>query len=163
MEIKKIETFIKVYKSVTELDETAAKLIKHAHESSNRAYARYSHFRVGAAVLLENGEVIEGNNQENAAYPSSLCAERVAVFFASSKYPDKKIKAIAVTAHSDMHRLINPITPCGACRQVLSEYEVKQREKIRVLLTGDGEEIWEVESINDLLPLLFSASSLEGK
>ena len=103
-------------------------MLQHAQEAIEGSYAPYSEFRVGAAVLLENGEVIKGSNQENAAYPSGLCAERVAIFHAKSKYPDLKVKSIAITAASDNFITKSPITPCGACRQVIAETESRQNE-----------------------------------
>ena len=163
MEVKNLNISYKVYQSINELDEVSQNLLAHARKSMERAYARYSEFYVGAALLLENGEIIEGNNQENAAYPSSLCAERVAFFYASSRYPDVKIKRVAVVASSKNYKLMNPITPCGACRQVMSEYEVKQEEAIPVVMNADCDEVYEMESIKHFLPLLFSAESLRGK
>jgi len=152
MQEKEIRIPIKVYPSINELPKSYQDLIHRSRHALTRAYAPYSQFRVGAAVLLANGEVIEGNNQENVAFPSGLCAERVAMFYASSKFPDVDIEAIAVAGNP----IQSPITPCGSCRQVLSEYEWKQKKQIRIFLTGLSEEIWELNSVNDLLPLSFN-------
>jgi cytidine deaminase len=101
-------------------------LMNQAIEISKNAYAPYSKFRVGAAILLDNGKIVLGSNQENAAYPSGLCAERVAIFQAGAIYPDAKIVKLAITAASDTNPTLSPIPPCGACRQSIAEYEFKQ-------------------------------------
>ncbi|NLF44331.1 MAG: cytidine deaminase [Bacteroidales bacterium] len=152
MQEKEIRIPIRVYPTITELPKSHQELILRSRQALTRAYAPYSHFRVGAAILLGNGEIIEGNNQENVAFPSGLCAERVAMFYASSRFPDVDIEAIAVAGNP----IQTPITPCGSCRQVLSEYEWKQKRPIRIFLTGLSEEIWELNSVNDLLPLSFN-------
>ena len=161
MQIKKIESTYKVHSSLETIDDVSRQLLQKAKDACERAYANYSNFKVGAALLMEDGEIIEGNNQENAAYPSGMCAERVAVFYASSKYPHKKIKAIAITAQSKLHFAGLPVTPCGACRQVMSEFEVKQQENIRLFLSGESKEVWELESAAQLLPLSFGADRLK--
>ncbi|MGZ4091056.1 MAG: cytidine deaminase, partial [Bacteroidia bacterium] len=120
-----INTEFIVYDSIEDLDNSDKELLERAKEATLSAYAPYSNFYVGAAVLLENGSIVTGTNQENAAYPSGLCAERVAVFSASSLYPNTKIKAIAVSARTKNKKLIMPLSPCGACRQSMCEYEVK--------------------------------------
>ncbi|MCL2651021.1 MAG: cytidine deaminase [Candidatus Azobacteroides sp.] len=140
--------------SYEELSMEEKKLIDSAKNATQNAYAPYSKFKVGAAILLGNGEIITGNNQENVAYPSGICAERVAVFHANAMYPDIKIKTIAIAACFNGDYTEN-ISPCGACRQVLQETEARYHSPIRVLLYGK-EEIYIVESIKDLLPLSFS-------
>ncbi|MFN0274906.1 MAG: cytidine deaminase [Chitinophagales bacterium] len=137
---------------IEEISEEEKQLIAAAKEALQTAYAPYSDFRVGAAVLLENGKVIIGSNQENAAYPSGLCAERVAVFSAASQFPGEKILAIAVTTANEIKE---PVAPCGACRQVMVEYEIKQDKKIRLLLTNPAGKIYISESVENLLPLVF--------
>jgi len=132
-----------------------------AKEMTQKAYAPYSEFFVGAAVLLENGEVITGSNQENGAYPSGLCAERVAVFAASAMFPGIQMKVIAVSAKTTHLKIEEPVSPCGACRQVLLEYEVLQKAPIRVLLAKDDGKILIVEKVHDLLPLSFSGNDLK--
>mgnify|MGYP002146588265 CR=1 FL=1 len=161
MKTFKVETNVRVFASVNELSKEDQHLIEQAKEAAKGAYAPYSHFNVGAAVLLENGVVVKGSNQENAAYPSGICAERVAIFAAGSNYPGVKIKTMAVTAFSKNARIDSPITPCGSCRQVMSEYETKSRSDIKLLLCADCDEIWMLESVKSTLPLLFSSDSLK--
>lgn len=149
-----------VYDSVNDLNESDKNLVERAKQIMTQAYAPYSGFSVGAAILLENGVIVTGNNQENAAYPSGLCAERVAIFHASSQYPGVKIKALAVCAKSSRQKLNIPVTPCGACRQSISEYEVKLETPIRLIMTGEEGEVYISPSIANLLPLSFSSKSL---
>ncbi|MBA3664727.1 MAG: cytidine deaminase [Bacteroidetes bacterium] len=156
----KINTEFTVYDSLEELKEQDKELLLLAKKTSENAYAPYSNFFVGAAVLLENGIIVTGNNQENAAYPSGLCAERVAVFHASSQYPGVKIKTIAVTAKSSKQIIRTPVPPCGGCRQSLSEYEVKFKSPVRVILSGQEGPVYISDSISNLLPLSFTAESL---
>ena len=160
IEKKITTTFIKSeFNDLTHCDKN---LIRIAKNSLKSAYAPYSGFLVGASVLLENGEVIAGNNQENVSYPSGLCAERVAIFYASSEFPSTKIKAIAVTAISKKFEIKDVISPCGACRQVISEYEEKQNENIRVLLHQANDTVIILNSISDLLPLMFISKELKN-
>jgi cytidine deaminase len=161
MKTFKVETEVKVFSSLKELSEEDQNLVKHAREAAKGAYAPYSRFNVGAALLLENGTIVKGNNQENAAYPSGICAERVAVFAAGANYPGIKIKTMAVTAFSANAKIDSPITPCGSCRQVMSEYETKSSSDIRLILCADCDEIWVLESVKSTLPLLFSSKSLK--
>jgi cytidine deaminase len=129
------------------------KLLEAATEAAKNAYAPYSKFHVGAAILLENGEIVVGNNQENLAYPSGLCAERVAAFSASALHPNQKMTAIAITAFSDDFTTDSPISPCGACRQALIEYEIRDDQKMRCILRGLSGQIFVFHTIHDLLPL----------
>jgi len=149
-----------VYDSEKELNDTDKNLLLAAKEALKKAYAPYSEFYVGAAVLLANGVTVTGNNQENAAYPSGLCAERVAIFHASSQYPDQKIIAIAVSAKTNHRVLDKPISPCGACRQSISEYEGKFNSDIRLIMGGETGEVYVSDSAANLLPLTFSNKSL---
>jgi len=149
------------YDSIEALDKDAMNLINKAKEATKKAYAPYSNFKVGAAVLLENGLIVTGNNQENAAYPSGLCAERVALFAASSQYPDVAVKAIAIAAHSDEFIIDTPIYPCGACRQVMAEYEYKFGKDIQLLLTGNEGKVLVLKNIKNILPFIFDASKLK--
>ncbi len=151
---------LSVFESLEELNEKDHKLILAAIEARKDAYAPYSNFMVGAAVLLENGKVVTGNNQENASYPSGLCAERVAVFQAGSKYPGVTIKSIAITAMSKTHLIEKPAAPCGNCRQAISEYEYNQKSSIELLLMGEKGEIIKCHSLADILPLGFNNSYL---
>ncbi len=145
---------------MSELAESKQQLLKLAIDASEKAYAPYSKFKVGAAVLLKNGVKVTGSNQENAAYPSGLCAERTAVFSANAQYPDQPIVALAIAARNAKGLLNLPITPCGACRQVVLEAEHRFKHPIRILLFGQ-ENIYIVDSINDLLPLQFVSESMK--
>lgn len=129
-------------------------LIERAKEAVGNAYAPFSHFYVGAAVELENGEIITGSNQENQAFPSGLCAERVALFYANSQYPDVPVRAIAIAAFTSGGYLTTPIAPCGACRQVMLESEIRFDKDITVLLYGT-EGVYMLENVKQMMPLNF--------
>lgn len=148
-----------VFCALDELPDIEKKLIQMSKDASGMAYAPYSEFQVGAAVLLDNGEMLTGNNQENAAYSSGLCAERVALFYANARYPDAKVLTLAVAAQNVNGFLTEPISPCGACRQVLLEAEHRFSHNMRILLYGINE-IAIIESVKDLLPLSFGMNSL---
>ena len=156
----KIEINLKEFDAVSELPVSIQKLMNKAHEAREKAYAPYSRFKVGAALQLKSGEIVTGNNQENAAYPSGLCAERVAIFHAGSQNPDATFVSMAITAKSLNHVLSSPIAPCGACRQVLAEYEVKQDPSIEIYFMGETGKIIKASSVKDLLPLIFDAAFL---
>jgi len=141
-----------------ELNQTEKNLIELVKEATFRAYAPYSGLKVGAAVLLANNEIISGNNQENAAYPLGSCAERTALFYANARFPDVAVEAIAVAAWVDGDFLSEPITPCGGCRQVILEAQIRYNHPIRIILYGK-KKIYFVEQITDLLPLNFSFRS----
>ena len=160
MKKRKISFELSVFESFGELSEEGRKLMRAAIEARKNAYAPYSNFYVGAAVLLENGEVVIGSNQENASYPSGLCAERVAVFQAGAKYPEVVIKSVAISASSKKSTLTEPAAPCGNCRQSISEYEVRQGSPIELLLMGETGEVLQCSSISDILPLSFNSSYL---
>lgn len=155
-----INTHISVFNGIDELPDEVQSLMHQAIEVRKKAYAPYSHFRVGAAILLDNGKVVLGSNQENAAYPSGLCAERVAIFQAGAIYPDAKIVQLAITAASDTNPTISPIPPCGACRQSIAEYEFKQDTPIEIYFMGESGEVYKSNSIGNLLPLSFDKTSL---
>ena len=155
-----ITTHIEEYDSASELNAEEQRLLKEAGKSAKKAYAPYSGFNVGAAVLLENGNVISGNNQENAASPSGLCAERVAVYAAGANYPGIKIKAIAISAFSKSFLVDYPVTPCGGCRQALIEYESRYKSPIRLILSGEEGKIYAASSVKSLLPLCFDETQL---
>ena len=146
-----------VFNKLTDLPEKTQNLMKQAITTREKAYAPYSKFKVGAAVLLKNGQTFVGSNQENAAYPSGLCAERVAIYQAATQYPDEEIEMIAISG-SAQDPTAFPVSPCGACRQSLSEYETKQKKLIPVYFMGAEGEIVQTESIKDLLPFLFDGS-----
>jgi cytidine deaminase len=144
-----------VYKSTEELPKDIKSLMEQAVEIRKKAYAPYSKFRVGTALLLDNDKIVLGSNQENAAYPSGLCAERVAIFQSGSIYPEAKIMKMAITAASDTNKTTTPIPPCGACRQSISEYEFKQNTPIEIYFMGETGEVYKSDSIKNLLPLAF--------
>ena len=149
-----------VVKQEDELTPQEVKLVDEARRATYRSYAPYSHFSVGAAVELADGTIVTGSNQENAAYPSGLCAERTAVFYAGSRYPDQPIRRLCIAAHDTNGEFLQrPISPCGACRQVLLEAEQRTGGDIEVLLYGT-EGIYVIRSIKDLLPLEFNKSFL---
>jgi cytidine deaminase len=160
--MKKVEikTQITVFDSIEELSSSAKNLMHKAIEIKNNAYAPYSKFKVGAALLLEAGTIITGNNQENAAYPSGICAERVAIWKASSDFPNHKILKLAISASSSSQITKEPVAPCGACRQTLSEYELKQKDKIEVYFMGEIGKVIKTDSLLDLLPIAFDKSFL---
>lgn len=150
----------RIIKNLDALDPADRELILRAAEVTPDAYAPYSGFRVGAAIRLQNGQTVIGNNQENAAYPSGLCAERVAAFGAGASYPGSRMESLAVVAARGSDRFV-PVTPCGACRQVLFEYEKKQKTPIRILLSGESGSILIFERIEDLLPVAFSKNQFD--
>ena len=131
-----------------------------AIEARENAYSPYSKFSVGAALLLDNGEIIIGNNQENASYPSGLCAERTAIYYAGAKYPEAIILKMAITAGSKEKETTKPIPPCGACRQAIAEYEVKQDKDIEIYFMGEVGKIVKSDSLANLLPLIFDKTEL---
>jgi cytidine deaminase len=155
-----ITTKIEVFEGISDLPSEIQSLMEQAIETRKNAYAPYSRFRVGAAILLDNGKVVLGSNQENAAYPSGLCAERVAIFQAGAIYPNAKIVKLAITAASDTNPTLSPIPPCGACRQSIAEYEFKQNTPIEIYFMGESGEVYKSNSINNLLPLSFDKTSL---
>ena len=151
---------LEVYNSIKDLSKNEAELLLAAQKMVKTAYAPYSEFHVGAAVLLENGKIVTGNNQENAAYPSGLCAERVAIFYAGAQYPNVAIKAVAVAVKSKSVVISEPLSPCGGCRQVIAEYENKLGKPIRIIMSGEKGQIYIAQSIESLLPLMFSKKYL---
>lgn len=153
MKERKIEIEYK-FAQLEELNEEERTLVEKAIFATNNSYANYSHFHVGAACLLADGRIVIGANQENAAFPSGLCAERSAVFAAQSNYPELAIQAIAIAAKNENGFLKDPISPCGACRQVILEMEDRYKQAVRIYLYGtDG--IYCFKSIKDLLPFSF--------
>jgi len=156
----KIETTLYVYDGLSKLPDDVVFLMKQAVEAREKAYAPYSKFHVGAALLLDNNEVITGSNQENASYPSGLCAERTAIYYAGAKYPKAKILRMAITAGSKLKTTLEPIPPCGACRQAIAEYEIKQDTPIEIYFMGETGKVAKSNSLANLLPLGFDKSSL---
>lgn len=156
----KIETTLSLFDDLNELPVYAQDLMKQAVEAREKAYAPYSNFSVGASLLLDNGKIITGSNQENASYPSGLCAERVAVFYAGSKFPESLIKAMAISASSANSITNIPVPPCGACRQAIAEYEEKQESPIEVFFMGAAGKVAKSHSLENLLPFVFKGSML---
>ena len=142
------------YKSIEELPADEKALLMTAQKAADNAYAPYSKFNVGAALLLKNGEIISASNQENAAYPSGLCAERSAIFYAHSKYPLTPIVKIAVAAKVNGQLTSDLTYPCGACRQVLQESQIRGREKIKVIV-GSRTTVRVLDSVEGILPFAF--------
>lgn len=149
-----------IYDNINELSQDIQDLMNQAIEIRKKAYAPYSKFRVGAALLLDNGKVILGSNQENAAYPSGLCAERTAIFYAGSAYPEAKILKMAITAASDTNQTQAPIPPCGSCRQSIAEYEIRQDTPIEIYFMGEIGEVYKSASLKNLLPFMFDKKFL---
>jgi cytidine deaminase len=158
MEKIAISCILEVYNEISTLTDAQQQLILAATKALDTAYAPYSKFKVGAALLMEDGSIVTGSNQENAAYPSGLCAERVAFFTAGSQFPNKKIISIAITTSYPMDQ---PIAPCGACRQVMAEYELKQNTPITMILHASEQNIYVLESCRNMLPLYFSGEWLK--
>lgn len=156
----KIETILQVYTDINELPKIVQSLMHAAIEARENAYAPYSKFNVGAAILLDNEEVVIGSNQENACFPSGLCAERTAIYYAGAKYPKAKILRMVITASSQNQVTDKPIPPCGACRQSIAEYEIKQNSPIEIYFMGAKGKVVKSNSLGNLLPLLFESSVL---
>lgn len=156
----KIEAELEVYESLSELSREIQELMQSAVEARNTAYSPYSKFNVGAAILLDNDKVVTGSNQENASYPSGLCAERTAIFYAGAKYPKAKMLKMALTASSQNQITDKPIPPCGACRQSIAEYEIKQNQPIEIYFMGAKGKVVKSKSLANLLPLVFESSVL---
>lgn len=146
---------------IDELNKADHVLLEAARKAIKSAYAPYSAYHVGAAVLLENGKIISGNNQENVAYPSGICAERVALFYASSQYPDVPVKAIAISARAKGFKVNSPVTPCGSCRQVMAETEDRFHQEMRLIMRGENGRINVIEGVKNILPLMFRAEELK--
>lgn len=155
-----ITTQFSVYDAVSELPAEIKDLMEQAVAVRKNAYAPYSNFRVGTALLLDNGKIVLGSNQENAAYPSGLCAERVAIYHAGAIYPDAKILKMAITAASDANQTSAPIPPCGSCRQSIAEYEIRQETPIEIYFMGEIGAIYKSDSLKNLLPFMFDKKFL---
>lgn len=160
MKIISLQTEIKVYESRTEVPYELSGLIEAAGLAALKSYSRYSRFQVGAALLLNNGVIVTGSNQENAVYPCGLCAERVTAFAASAQYPEVPFNKIAVTAINPVEPLKMPVSPCGSCRQALYEYEQKFNQPVEVILSGQEGPVYHFKSVADMLPYTFHAGFL---
>ena len=156
MTSKEIKIAYQEYDSTAQLNPSDRELAEAAIEATAGSYAPYSKFNVGAAVRLDSGLIIKGSNQENAAYPAGICAERTAMFYASATYPENAITSIAIAAGQDGVLCDIPVSPCGACRQVMAQYQLKGGQHMSILLVG-GSRIWKFEKVDDLLPLIFDS------
>ncbi|EZH72551.1 cytidine deaminase [Aquimarina atlantica] len=155
-----IKSVLQVYDSFDELPENIQELMRQSIAIRDKAYAPYSEFLVGAALLLENGEVVLGNNQENACYPSGLCAERTAIYYAGANFPGVPVVTMALSAKSLKYQLLTPTPPCGACRQAIAEYEIKQNMPIAIYFMGETGKVVKSSSLSNILPLIFDNSYL---
>lgn len=155
-----LEANATIFDDINELLEGDRVLMDKAIEATKTSYSPYSQFRVGACVLLEGGIYVAGSNQENAAYPSGMCAERVAIWKAATSYPKTKILKIAITAITDNKKIDKPVGPCGACRQSMLEYELDQEDRIEVIFMGETGKVVKVESVVSLLPFSFDHTYL---
>lgn len=155
-----IETKLSVFESFEELSQSEKEFMNQAIEIRKKAYAPYSKFQVGAAIVLDNGVVLQGSNQENAAYPSGLCAERVVIFYAGANYPNNKIVKLFISATPSDRDSENPIPPCGSCRQSIAEYEIKQDLPIEIYFMGAKGAVYKSDSLKNLLPFMFDKSNL---
>ncbi|MBR0239692.1 MAG: cytidine deaminase [Bacteroidales bacterium] len=153
---KKVEILFKEFSSPEEMPSADQKLVRAAMEAQKSSYAPYSHFNVGAAVRLEDGTIIKGSNQENAASPSGLCAERTAMFAAGANYPGVPMVSIAIAGGPSLGLCANPATPCGACRQVMAEYQKIGGKPMSVILVG-ADKIWKFDRVDDVLPFIFDS------
>jgi cytidine deaminase len=153
---KKISIRYEEYASVEEMSLEDQKLVAATLEAQKGSYSPYSHFQVGAALLLENGIVVKGANQENAAYPSGLCAERTAMFWAHANYPDVPMDTLAIAGSDHGVLCESPTSPCGSCRQVMAEYQKKQGKPLKIILVG-SKRIRKFYCVDDLLPFIFDS------
>jgi cytidine deaminase len=152
--LKEIKISFEEFSDIAEMPEKDRELLVMAKEALKNAFAPYSHFYVGAALRLDNGEIITGSNQENSAFPSGLCAERVAFFNATHAYPNAKIEAIAVATNSDVTDTSQPTAPCGGCRQVIVDKELRDKSNIVCILSGSSGKIAKFSSFKDLMPYM---------
>lgn len=159
--MKQIDINIRIeHRQLEELASEDRELVERAMQATNNAYAEYSHFYVGAALRLDNGKIVIGANQENAAFPSGLCAERTAIFAAQANFPDQHITTLAIAARNDSGPLDEPVSPCGACRQVILGIEDRYKRPVRIMLYGKRG-VYCISSVKDLLPLSFVDSSMD--
>ena len=149
-----------IYNDIEELDNESKYHIHKAKEAANLAYAPYSKFHVGAAVILEDGTLVTGSNQENASYPLCVCAERIVLYTAATQHPNKRIMKMAVIAHRKNHKDLSPATSCGACRQVMSEFEERQNKPMEVIMLKSKNEWIKCASAESLLPFVFKRNNL---
>ena len=160
MKKETIQTTFELFESADALSEMDARLLMQARESLEQAYAPYSRFQVGAAALLEDGQILRGANQENASFPLALCAERVALAAVESLFPNRAVVAMAITVRYGIRPVLRPAAPCGACRQVIAEKEYRQGQPMRLILQGEDGPVYVFASGRDLLPLTFDPDYL---
>ena len=153
---KELKIAYQEYEHLEQLEPQDLQLAQSAIEAMAGSYAPYSNFNVGAAVLLDDGQIVKGANQENAAYPSGLCAERTALFYAGANMPDKAVISIAIAAGQGGTLCSNPVTPCGACRQVMAQYQLKGGRSMSIILVGK-DRIWRFSKVEDILPFIFDS------
>lgn len=160
---KEIKIAFEEFQRIEELSQADRSLCLEAVKALANSHSPYSNFKVGVALKLASGKIVYGSNQENVAYPSGLCAERVALFTVGANYPDDKIISIAITAKTDQFELLKPVTPCGGCLQVIAEYEQKQKDEIEVLLYCINGAVWKTKGVKSFLPFMFFESRLGGR
>jgi cytidine deaminase len=163
MDLIKKESILRCYHNINELPQEYIRLLIEARHAAQKSYSPYSNFKVGCAVKLQNNEIVTGSNQENIAYPSGLCAERVAIFYAGSKFPDIPVTHMAVTALSDKIKIDKPVMCCGACLQSISEYEVRFSQPITMILQGESGDIYVAEGTRTFMPFQFFVDELKNK
>lgn len=163
MKKEEIKFEYKVYEDSSELSSIDGKLLQDARDVTSKAYAPYSNFFVGAVALLKNGATVSGTNQENAAYPVGICAERVLLGVASMLHTNVPIETLAVTYLNNKGESDNPISPCGMCREALCEYETRTSHPIRIILSGATGKVFLLETVSQLLPFSFGSKDLVGK
>jgi len=156
-----IKISFKAYNNIGELSASEQQLCAEAAKAQQGSHSPYSKFRVGAALRLQSGKILYGSNQENVAYPSGLCAERVAFFNWGANHSDDPIEAVAVTASTDEFELTHPVASCGACLQVMAEYEKKQNKTIEIILFCNNGPVWIMNGVESFLPFLFFEKGLE--
>ncbi len=160
MEERELKFTLRVFDNIKELNEEDASLLAKAKDALKDSYSPYSNFKVAATVLLANGKIITGTNQENAAFPVGICAEGTALSAASALYPDVSVNKIAITVKSGKQMVNHPVAPCGVCRQRILEYETRFNSNIEIIMMGESGEIYSVKSVKDILPLNFSKADL---
>ena len=158
--IKEVSFSYSVFSSIDDLSKEDKILMMESEKALQQAYAKYSGFNVGAALYLDSGKMMSANNQENMALPSSLCAERVLLYYCKANFPTQGVKKIAISVKSSIEIIDKPISPCGSCRQVMLEYERMQKSNIEVLLKGQTGEVYLIKSVSDLLPLAFNTNAI---
>lgn len=161
MEQIRIESVLTKYNSIDDLDSADRTLLEEAKLSVNTSYAPYSKFHVGCALRLNNGVIVKGSNQENIAYPSGLCAERVAIFSAGASYPDQPVQSMAITVKAENFKVTEPIMSCGACLQSMSEFELKFNQPMRIILQGETGDIYVADGLKTFMPFMFWLDGLK--